>query len=74
LRPIIASMDVHLQRILAALHFLFNPALVITLQRSVRKKRIAAQPRRDGRCFPCIAWDFFGLLDGHEKAYSSFRS
>jgi hypothetical protein len=32
-------MDGRLQRLLAALRVLFNPPLVITLQRSVRKKR-----------------------------------
>jgi hypothetical protein len=60
-------MDVRLQRIYRRSTYLFNTALVITLQRSVRKKRSAAQnaPRRDGRRFPYVAEDFFGLLDRH---------
>src|ERR1700722_3849403 len=64
------SMDVRLQRIYRRSTYLFNTALVITLQRSVRKKRSAAQnaPRRDRRRFPYVAEDCFGLLDRHKKS------
>jgi hypothetical protein len=68
-------MDGRLQRLFAALNGLFNPPLVITLQRSVRKKRFAAQNSPQGwAMFSMHRRDFFGFLDRHWKAYSLLRS